>query len=413
MTRELVVRMAERVVGLLTEDAGRMTFRYDAAWRADAAGTTLSLALPPREEAYDDDACRAFFGGLLPEGAVRDHLARRFGISPGNEFSLLEKIGGDCAGAVSLHPPGIPAPGGGAPDYEWLDDEALAAVIADLPARPLGVDADGEVRLSLAGAQDKLPVFVAADGRIGLPRGGSASSHIVKAPLAQRDSVVNEAVCLALAAELGLDAAHAEPRTAAGQDYLLVTRYDRCWEGDRLLRVHQEDFGQALGRPSSAKYEGEGGPGAPDCVALLRDRSRRAAGDVLAFVDALALNMLVGNTDAHAKNFSMLLDSAGPRLAPLYDILCTRCYTGLSRRMAMRIGGQDEADWLEERHWDRFAEQAGLGAAALRRRRRALAERAPGALERVISRFEAAGWSRPITTTITSEVARRARQLAG
>ncbi len=409
--RALVVRMLGRGVGVLTETSGRMAFGYDEAWLDDPAAPPLSLAMPPRAEPYDDDACRAFFGGLLPEGAVRDHLARRFGISPGNEFSLLERIGGDCAGAVSLHPPGgdDPEPEG---RYDWLDDEALAAVIADLPARPLGVDLDGEVRLSLAGVQDKLPVFVGADGRIGLPHGGAPSSHIIKAPLLfQRDSVLNEAVCLALASDLGMDAAKAEPRTAAGQEFLLVTRYDRRWEGDRLVRVHQEDFGQALGTHSSAKYEIEGGPGAADCVGLLRRSSRRPAADVLRFVDALVLNVLVGNTDAHAKNFSILLDAEGARLAPLYDILCTHCYTGLTRRMAMRIGGQDKADWLDERHWDAFATDAGLGAGGLRRRRRALAKRVGPALDRVIARFDAVGWSRPITGKVSSEVVRRAAQL--
>ncbi len=408
--RTLVVRMLGRGVGVLTETSGRMAFGYDEAWLDDPAAPRLSLAMPPRAEPYDDDACRAFFGGLLPEGAVRDHLARRFGISPGNEFSLLERIGGDCAGAVSLYPPG-----GDDPEregrYDWLDDEALAAVIADLPARPLGVDLDGEVRLSLAGAQDKLPVFVGADGRIGLPHGGAPSSHIIKAPLFQPDSVLNEAVCLVLASDLGMDAAKAEPRTAAGQEFLLVTRYDRRWEGDRLVRVHQEDFGQALGTSSSAKYESEGGPGAADCVGLLRRSSRRPAVDILRFVDALVLNVLVGNTDAHAKNFSILFDAEGARLAPLYDILCTHCYTDLTRRMAMRIGGQDKADWLDERHWDAFATDAGLGAGGLRRRRRALAKRVGPALDRVIARFDAVGWSRPITEKVSSEVARRAAQL--
>lgn len=214
-------------------------------------------------------------------------------------------------------------------------------MIADLPTRPLGVDPDGEVRLSLAGTQDKLPVFVDPGGRVGLPRGGAPSSHIVKAPLPQRDSVVNEAVCLALATELGITAASAEPRTIAGREFLLV-----------------------------------------------------------------------GNMDAHAKNFSLLLDSEGPRLAPLYDILCTRCYTGLSRKMAMTIGGRDKADWVEDRHWDRFAGEAGLGAVPLRRRRRALAARASPALERVVERLDSAGWRRPILDKVASEVARWARRLA-
>lgn len=410
MTRALVVRMDGRDVGRLTEAGGRMSFDYDDAWAADLGAPPLSIAMPPPGP-YDDEACRAYFGGLLPEGAVRDHLARRFGVSPGNEFSMLEVIGRDCAGAVSLWPPGVAGRSDDEPAYDWLDDDALATAIADLPERPLGVDPEGEVRLSLAGAQDKLPVFVNTDGRVGLPRASAPSSHIIKAPLSQTDSVLNEALCLGLAAELGLNAARAEPRTVAGQEFLLVERYDRREEDGRLARVHQEDFAQALGVPSSAKYENEGGPGATACVELLRLHSRQPALDVLAFSDALVLNVLVGNADAHSKNFSLLLGHDGPRLAPLYDIICTRCYSGLSRRMAMRIGGQDKAEWLSNRNWDAFAAEAGLGAAAFRRRRRALAARAPSALERVASRLDASGWSRPIVGRVSAEVERRAAQL--
>ncbi len=352
--------------------------------------------------------------GSCQRARVRDHLARQLGVSPGNDFSLLAAVGGDCAGAVRIVAEGVDAPADDRHEVRWLSEADLGTLISELPQRPLGTDAAGDVRLSLAGAHDKVPVHVSADGRIGLPLKGTPSTHIIKAPIPQiSDSIVNEAFCLGLARELGIHAVAAEPRTAADIDYLLVTRYDRREIDGRTIRVHQEDMVQALGRPSETKYEAEGGPGLIDCIELLRRTSRRPGSDVLRFLDALTVNVLVGNADAHGKNVSILLDDDGPRLAPLYDSLCTVCYSGLSRRLAMGIGGEDRIEYVAERHWERFATAAGLGAAAARRRRRRIAERAPEAATRVAERLRAEGWDRPIVDRAIARVRLMSGRMAG
>ncbi len=370
--RRLAVWLHEEEVGVLAGERGRLEFSYAAGV---PTGRRLSLSMPVRAEPYGHEASSAFFGGLLPEGQVRTQLARSIGASVDNDLSLLEAVGGECAGAVSLLPPGR-APTTMGADYEWLDEGQLGDLIAELPQRPLSIDPHAEVRLSLAGAQDKLPIFIDEHGRYGLPRGGAPSSHIVKAPVSGlAHTVINECFCLALAREVGLPAVNAEVFVLGDREVLLVERYDRVHDGDQIRRLHQEDTAQALGVGSQSKYEAEGGPGVADIVQLLRDHARVPARDIGTFIDAVTFSVLIGNADAHAKNYSLLLDEDGPRLAPLYDLLCTRDYSGLSRRLAMKIGGRDNPDYLDERHWDGMAMEAGLGLAPARRRRAELAER--------------------------------------
>jgi serine/threonine-protein kinase HipA len=403
--RTLTVWLHDAPVGTLTERSGRLEFSYEFDL---TAGARLSLSMPVREASYEHEACSAFFGGLLPEGQVRTHLARRLGASVDNDFSLLEAVGGECAGAVSLLPPGETPPDPGGYDYDWLDEQQLRDLVAELPERPFSIGAGAEIRLSLAGVHDKLPVFVGPDGRFGLPRGGSPSSHIIKAPIANlRDTVLNECFCLALARRAGLPAVHAEPLVLAGQELLLVERYDRATVDGRIVRLHQEDTAQALGVASQAKYEAEGGPGIADIVRLLREHARVPARDIAAFIDAVVFNVLIGNADAHAKNYSLLLDAEGPRLAPLYDLLSTRVYSGLSRRLSMRIGGRDDSDYLDERHWDAMAKEAGLSAAATRRRVESVATRVGEQAALALRDFEEQGWESPTLSDIAGSTVRR------
>ncbi|HEV3001294.1 MAG TPA: type II toxin-antitoxin system HipA family toxin [Solirubrobacteraceae bacterium] len=409
-TRALDVWLYERRAGRLEARHGALTYAYEPAW-VDERMPPLSQSLPVRGEPFTGEPVHAFFANLLPEGDVRRHVARRFGVSVGNDFELLAAIGGDCAGAVSL----TARDGRPRPDergrVRWLDDAELADVVADLPRRPLMADPDEGIRLSLAGAQDKLPVVVAG-GRVGVPTGGAPSTHILKVPIAGLDdTVVNEAFCLRLARSLRLEAAAAEVLRVGDQDVLLVERYDRDRSADTVRRLHQEDFCQALAVPPEAKYEAEGGPGAAQSVELLRRASAQPARDVLRFADALVFNLLVGNHDAHGKNYSVLYRPEGTALAPLYDLVSTAAYRHLSRRLAMAVGGEYRGDWVRARHVDRFAERAQLGPAALRRRAARLAAVLPDAARDTVEELRGEGLHRPVLDRIVEVVARRAGPL--
>jgi serine/threonine-protein kinase HipA len=235
----------------------------------------------------------------------------------------------------------------------------------------MGLDEEDEsLRLSLAGAQDKLPILV-RDGQVGITRGQPPSTHIVKTPPPGLSGMVaNEAFCMALANEAGLTVAEAKPIRADGQEGLLVTRYDRTGEDGAVRRIHQEDFCQALGFLPDQKYEADGGPGIEACATLLRENSAAPAVDLFEFLDALVFNLAIGNADAHSKNYSLMLEGEGaPRLAPLYDLLSTRVYgRRFGRKMAMRYGGEYRFDRIRGRHVDRLAGELGIAPAMVRRR---------------------------------------------
>lgn len=411
--RALDVWLYGRRAGRLEQDGGQLRFAYADDYRADG-GQPLSCSLPIAGGPFEREA-ETFFANLLPDGEVRTLVARRLGVSAGNDFGLLSAIGGDCAGAVTLLPVAeAPERSPGEPRVRWLAEPELAEALDELPRRPLLADPEEGIRLSLAGAQDKLPVVVEGE-RIGIPLGRTPSTHIIKTPIAHfDDTVANEAFCLALAGALGLSAATADVRAAAGREFLLVERYDRRHFGDgRVERIHQEDFCQALAVPPQLKYESEGGPGLADCFGLVRRAATERASDLITLLDAMTFNFLIGNHDAHGKNFSLLHDGAAIALAPLYDLVSTAVYAGLDRKLAMAIGGEYRPGYVRRRHVERFAATAGLGGAATRRRMLALSARVPGAA----AELAAARTDRPavldrVLETITERAGWLQRELA-
>jgi serine/threonine-protein kinase HipA len=361
----LEVWLLNQRAGTLWLKDGELQFQYSALWLEQPQAIALSQSLPLQAEPFGDRACRPFFAGLLPEGQLRQRIAQQCQISRSNDFGLLVVIGGDCAGAVSL----VVGDQVAAPDaVEWLEQDQLIALLDDLPQRPMLAQRDG-LRLSLAGAQDKLPVVF--DGaRIGLPLGSTASTHILKPAIAAVEgSVINEAFCMALGQAMGLQVADTEILAAGDRQVLLVGRYDRRrGEGERWLRLHQEDFCQALGIQPELKYQNEGGPDLNACFGLLRRATRPSAPQVIRLLDAVAFNALIGNHDAHAKNFSLLYTEGTPTLAPLYDLLCTAVYPTLTAKMAMKLGSKYRFSEVQSRHWEKFAEAAGLSWAQTRKR---------------------------------------------
>ncbi len=381
MAHDIGVWLSAEPVGTLSLVGGRLSFQYRHDWLAQPDAVALSQSLPLGSDAFDDHQCRGFFAGLLPEGNLRRLIAEQCQVSSQNDFALLNAIGGECAGAITFVPHGQPAATAVQAGVEWLNEPQLMALLDELPRRPMMAGRDG-VRLSLAGAQDKLPVVF--DGqRIGLPTGGQSSTHILKPAIASvEDSVLNEGFCLALAQAMGLTTAQAQIFGVQGRQVLLLARYDRRVDVDgQPVRIHQEDFCQALGVAPEMKYQNEGGPDLQACFDLLRKATRPSAPQVLRLFDAVVFNALIGNHDAHAKNFSLLYagqsKNAAPTLAPLYDILCTVAYDHLTPTMAMKLGSTYKFSEVQARHWEQFAQAAGLSKAQTKKRVLQIAQKLP------------------------------------
>lgn len=377
MSDELIAYLTDRRAGrLIRNDNGNLQFRYDPGYD----GPPLSHALPVQAEAHPHAVCHAVFGGLLPEGDGREALARVLGVSPGNDYGLLAEVGGDCAGAITLLEPGATLDV--EPDTRPLSDEQLDALLRSLPQRPLGAAPEEGVRLSLAGAQPKLPVVI-EDGRVGLPlNAATPTTHILKPEPARFPGLVaNEAFCMRVAHAASLSVAHVEPATTvSGLPYLIVERYDRDLTSDPIRRLHQEDACQALGVPSDRKYQTEGGPGVRDVAELLRATTAAPALELPRLWEALAFNWLIGNCDAHGKNFSLLYDTGAPTLAPLYDLVSTVAYPELTTRLAMWIDGAVRIDEIDPDAWVRLAREIGVSERFARRTTAAVVERVRHAL---------------------------------
>ena len=326
--------------------------------------------MPKQQEPFKDHACKAVFGGLLPEESQRTAIARALGVSPDNPFRLLEALGGDVAGALAFLPKDEePLQDHSETAPEALQENELAALLDRLPAVPM-LAGEGGARLSLAGAQSKLPVVLTADGGIAIPRPGEPSTHLIKPePNRFAGLAANETFCLALARAVGIDAANAEWREVAGKPLLLVERYDRMILHGKTHRLHQEDFAQALGVPSNRKYAAEGGPTFRDSFALLRSAATRPAREVLKLADAAIFNLVIGNADAHAKNYSLLRRENGEVvLAPLYDLVATHMWKELSPKLAMRFGRAATLEEFDREATARFAEESGLGGPYIKKR---------------------------------------------
>ena len=378
MNRILEVLLLGQSVGQLIQADGRLSFSYSPRWLQSPSAQPLSRSLPLRPESFDDKATRPFFAGLLPEGDKRKLVAMALQVSPQNDYALLNGIGGECAGAVTLLEPGQQPTGLPSEQYvRWLDDGELITILDELPRRPMLAGKDG-LRLSLAGAQDKLPV-VFINGHIGLPKQNTPSSHILKPAIsAVEGSVYNEGFCMALAMRLKLSVASTSIRRVADRVYLLVERYDRLRQPDgSLQRLHQEDFCQALGVAPEYKYQNEGGPDLTQCFDLIRKATRPSAPQVLRLLDYVIFNALIGNHDAHAKNFSLIYTRRGTVLAPLYDTLSTAVYANLTDKMAMKIGSKYKFTEVQKQHWEQFAQAAGLSPVQVKKRILTLASLLP------------------------------------
>ena len=375
-TKTLFVFYGAVRVGMLSIEANHQyQFAYDTQWLGSGAAFALSCSLPLQESPLPHDVSYAFFSNLIPEGDLRDKLAMQLGISEKNDFGLLEIVGGDVAGAISLYPDeNIPETGSN--EAKQLNETELLYVLEKLKTHPFLANTEdfnqGEaLRLSLAGAQNKLPIIY-KEQSFALPLGQTASSHILKPDNEFIPNlVINEAFCMKLAKACGLPVAEVELLRIQDQTILLIERYDR----ELGIRLHQEDFCQALGIVPFNKYESEGGPGFAACREVIEQHSQRPAADKKTLLQWALFNFLIGNADAHGKNISLLYhhNNPNPLLAPFYDLICTAIYPSLTDRLSMKIGGENRPEWIMKRHWQRFCETLGLSEKMLKREAKRLA----------------------------------------
>ena len=360
MSERLNVVLGGRRVGTLDRDASLdvFSFRYLSEYLERGDAVAISKSLPLQEEAFNALESRTFFENLLPPEVVRRKLEKILQHDYRNTFAFLRDLGGDCAGAISLCPDGMVPDSGEDALHELTEDEA-DEILRSLPERPLLQGLVDGYRISVAGAQDKLVARI-RENTVILPLRGAASTHIVKPQMAIcQDSVENECFCQRLALAVGLDAAKAGIIDIKDRAYYATERYDREVADGKVIRLLQEDFCQALGVPAEEKYEEDGGPSAVRCFAFLR-REGFGFAEMQKFIDALVFNFIVGNADAHAKNFSLLYSGGVPSFAPLYDILSTSVYPNLAGRMAMSIGGAREFKDVTIKSFDTFSAECDI-----------------------------------------------------
>ena len=372
-----------------------------------------------------ETAIEAFLWGLLPDNeVVLGRWARRFQVSPRNAFSLIANVGEDCAGAVQfVRPERLEEIAEESFQVEWLDEAQIAQRLKTLRQDHAAWRMPTDVgQFSLAGAQPKTALLL-LDGKWGVPAGRTATTHILKPPIAEFDGhAENEHFCLALGRELGLPTAASRVLRFGDETAIVVERYDRAYRPpepsgrDRsqpILRLHQEDICQALGLFPSAKYQNEGGPSPLDVAGVLRTHSNAPTEDLETFQSALAFNWLIGGTDAHAKNYSVLHGQRSQvRLAPLYDLASALPYDALDPqklKLAMKVGGTYRLRDIGQRQWRKLAEEVGTNADRLLLLVVAMAEAMPDAVARTRAQAKADGLTHPIVDRLSERLIERAR----
>lgn len=380
----LYVYLNDQLTGILEkDDNGGINFTYNPS-----AKQSLSLSLPLDKKTYLNNECKGFFNGLLPESEfVRVAIGRKYNINPKNDFSILEAIGYDCAGAVAFlkeENPNLKK------EHEIkgkiLTESELEKYILELPKKPLALGSDK--RLSLAGAQEKTAIIKIED-KIALPDDETPSTHILKPAMPDlKETIENEFICLKSAQKMGIRVPEVEICQANNTKYFLIERYDRIQNNNIIQRVHQEDFCQAKNIVSAYKYQSDGGIDFKQCFEILRKTDRPAV-SIKQFIEIMIFNYLIGNNDAHGKNFSILhKENCDIEFAPTYDILCTQAYSELSKKMAMKIGGYYEPEKIYPRHFEKFANDVEISYTQLNKIIKNQCEKLPQIVIEVANSFE-------------------------
>jgi serine/threonine-protein kinase HipA len=374
--------------GMLYQNSqGQLSFEYDDAYRRDPTNCPLSLSMPKGTSRHPNKPVRAFISGLLPDSeAALQRLGRKYDVSPNNPFALLRHIGRDAAGAVQILPVDIASEDAAnrQGDIEWLTRQDFDDTLSELAQSPDTWDPGRNAgRWSLAGAQSKIALFRSGDGRWGIPNDSTPTTHILKPSMPNyQGHHLNEHLCLRAAQLCRLPAAATELLADDRYEVLISQRYDRVREVGRWTRLHQEDMCQALSVPPSKKYQDDGGPGIQQIGDLLarNSLSMSRSDNLHRMFDNVVFNAKIGATDAHAKNYSVLLGPHDIRLAPLYDVASILPYDqdrGL--KSAMKIGRTWHMAAISDEDWIITGRRLGLSADESISRVKALGDVIPAA----------------------------------
>jgi len=355
----LPVYFEQRLVGTIDVDKSGPGFTYESSWIALRGAFPISTRMPLTPDRIGADIFLPWAANLLPENEQLRTLGQLLGMARSDVIGLLSAIGGDTAGALSIGQPGRTS------SVQWRPvgtPHDLERVLEDLPNKPFLVGDEG-VSMSLAGAQSKLAVAVGEGGCICIPMNGSPSTHILKSDSPRLPGGVhNEAFCLTLARRMKIPTPDVATGKAGNRTFLLVKRFDRTDVAGRWRRLHQEDYCQALGTLPSAKYEsnqtGFRGPTIKDMFEVTR--RHLPATDIVRLLDMVVVNVLCCNTDAHAKNYSIMIRGSGASLAPIYDVMCGDVWGNVTKNLAQKIAGKSRGDDLKGRDWQRLAHECGL-----------------------------------------------------
>lgn len=344
-------------VGTLDYINNDLAFTYNELALDNRERSRISVHLPVQEEPYPSREFIPFLDNLLPESDVRDLIARITQYDASDVERLLGAIGGECAGAISLWPKGESPPS--TAEYKPCSAKKLYELFDIAHSKEFG-DAHVSGRQSMSGAQHKLVLLKRADKYL-LPKRGAPTTILVKRARNRFPGIVyNEITCLKLLQAIGFTVA--EGGIVRGEPNLFESvRYDRSVSDNGITKIHQEDLCQATGNPARRKYSGSGGPGYDSIRTILQRHGASPANDIATIVKWAVANICIGNNDAHAKNLSFLHSEDGIRIAPIYDVICTRVYPKVDTRFGMSFGGAVTVNALNANAVRKFSRSLGVG----------------------------------------------------
>ena len=413
---ELNVWISGHHVGYMwRDDHNEIGFQYSDEWLENPARTPVSKTLPLRTEPFEpgneNRVAHNFFANLLPEAGSRTRICREKKISVENDFELLRAIGGECAGALSIleHQPKDHAQ-----QYQKLSHDDLTKLLRVRNPSVVVDENSNPPRLSLAGAQDKLPVKY-EDGKFYIPLDNAISTHILKYQVRDINHVpAYETITMWTADELGLDVCDISYHTHEGECFTLSKRYDRVTTEGGLIRLHQEDFCQAIGLSNTRKYEHEGGPTFAECLQLIREHSTQPLKDIPRLIRWQVFNYLVGNSDAHAKNLSFLYgQDNSTRLSPFYDLIAIHAWPRyvFNHDLALSIGGVTNINHIKREHWERLADECGTSFKLFDTEIKRLLDSIVDAFDKARHRFETEHGSYPAFQQVRKTLVKNQRLL--